>query len=182
MARLGIGVRVRLDTRNLAAMRRHLDADLRGGRGPFGRALENWGDRYLHDMQQHMGAEGDGRYAPLADVTRRNRTRLGFPAEHPILVRLGLLIGGLRRGAPANLFVRIFRGVRVGYRPGTRHPGYLSPSGRRVGGGKDIHDIASAHNEGTGRLPQRRIFVTPKRSTVVAMLGDLTRALMYFRK
>src|SRR5689334_17594740 len=68
---------------------------------------------YLGGMRVRYIANsgGGGEWKPLAEETREERKKQGFPPEKPILIRYGVLFRGLYRGMPGNVFERIEDGV-----------------------------------------------------------------------
>lgn len=98
-------------------------------------------DLVLETNESTFQREGPG-WRPLARFTVLDRERLGYPGEHPILVREGILKSSLsERGARGNVYEVGTRSMRVG-------------SELRVGSG---WNLAMIHQEGTRRIPARPI-------------------------
>jgi hypothetical protein len=72
---------------------------------------------------------------------------------------------------PGSLEQDIQYGIRVGYGGPQRH----STGG--PGGTATIADIASFHQNGAGRLPQRQIIVPPPSHVITKMGEDMQRAI-----
>jgi phage gpG-like protein len=97
-------------------------------------------DLILHTNESVFQREGPG-WQFLAPKTVSQRIQLGYPGEHPILVRSGRLMRSLsQKNAEGNIYEVDKQSMRVG-------------SLLRVGG----WNLAMIHQEGTGRIPARPI-------------------------
>lgn len=143
--------------------------------------FERAGDVYLSSMRARFDREGDGTWVDLAPLTVTERIELGFPGQHPILKRLGVLEEGLLRGAPGNLFEHFRDGVAVGYGGDALHPGYTGKDGEIVGGNVPIAEIAATHqrgrNIGLAHVPARPILVPPDSETRRIMRAAIENAV-----
>lgn len=128
-------------------------------------AIGECGEVFLSFTRARFAREGDG-WADLAGVTNEDREELGFPPEHPILKRLGILEGALTQGNDGNLFEHSETSVVVGISGGS-HPGYETDSGSAVYA-NSIEAIALKHQHGIG-IPARPIFVMPDDGTLDQM-------------
>lgn len=135
-------------------------------------AVGAMGQSFLVFTLARFQREGDG-WKELADYTNEEREWLGFPTEHPILKRLGVLEGALIRGNDGNLFEHVETRVTVGI-SGGQHPGYETPGGDVIYADA-IENIALMHQTGAGR-PQRPIFVYPDEGTINEMTTILVNA------
>jgi hypothetical protein len=103
--------------------------------------MKDSADLVLQTNEETFSREGPG-WAHLARSTVLQRERLGYPGEHPILVRSGRLMRSLtQKGAEGNI-----------YEYGTQH--MRAGSVLKVPGG---WNLAMLHQEGTDRMPARRI-------------------------
>lgn len=95
-------------------------------------------DLILRTNEQTFQREGPG-WQFLAPKTIAQRIKLGYPGEHPILVRSGRLMRSLsQKNAEGNIYEIDKKSMRVG-------------SILRVGG----WSLAMIHQFGTGRIPAR---------------------------
>jgi hypothetical protein len=114
-------------------------------------------------------SRGGGEWPPLAPSTIKARRKGKGKGKPAILRDVGLLYNALSPtlNSPGAINERVPFGVRVGYGGPMRHG-----EGRAT-----IADIASYHQRGVGRLPQRKIIVPPDGSTRRGMMSDARRAL-----
>lgn len=155
--------------------------------------FKRWGARYRSFAQRRFVrfSRGGGDWPPLAESTIKGRRKGKGKADASslmrtkggdlasaggrfvILVNTGTLrnVLDVQLGRPGQLEQQVPFGVEVGYGGTSRYPG----------GKATIADIASFHQEGNARLPQRKIIVEPDQLTVDAMGEDalslLTRIL-----
>jgi hypothetical protein len=153
--------RVHLNTRGL----RHLARAIRRDSPTIQRAYKRWAVIYLGEMQRRFNrfSRGGGSWPPLAQSTVRrrrkggrkrggnnttalNQNRTGGGAA--ILRDTGTLMNALSPESSGSKRQMIRHGVRGGFAQ-ARHP-----SGRTT-----LADIASFHQRGAGRLPQRKILL-----------------------
>jgi hypothetical protein len=148
--------------------------------GPMRVGLAQAGLAYLGFARRRFQGEGYGTWRPLAQVTVKEREWLGFPGEHPILKRLGVLERALTRGAPGNRFEHDHDGVLVGFGGAAMPPGYLTKSGKRHTPPVPIATIAAVHQNGArtrrGYVPPRRIIVRPDQETIARMRRPVVMA------
>ncbi len=197
---------------NLGALRRfesRLAGDLRGrASGPIRDALLKWGARYRGFAQERFDkfSKGGGNWAPLSKRTlnmRRDRGRKAFyidktgrrrrskrrikrgasslVSQRPAILRdTGSLFNALEPqviGKPGAISKMIPFGIRVGYGGPGKHKARKSKKPKAT-----IAEIAEFHQEGGGRLPQRKIIVNPIPSVVEDMAGDMELALRRMTK
>jgi hypothetical protein len=125
---------------------------------------ERWGIRYLSFARRKFveNSAGGGDWPPLKIRTVYARMlkakRLHYAKKRGISGRLsilrdtGTLLRGLDVDSAGNLFQPHTFGIKVGYGGSEIHPKSRSAS---------IAEIASFHNTGTDKLPQRRIIWPP---------------------
>lgn len=132
-------------------------------------AWEQVGTELLKDFAQNFqdegGAFGKGawaQWAPLASSTVMERKRLGYPGEHPILVREGtLMASATERGAAGNVFEVGANSLVVGTT--IRYAKY--------------HQFGSRD----GKLPMRRIVgITPQRAGWQGQAGSIINMLQQY--
>lgn len=153
-----------------------------------------WASRYSAFVKRRFNefGRGGGDWAPLALSTVRGRRRgkqntfskasgsrsqrsfvardtkrgllVASPGAYQILRDTGSLLGALTIGARGNL-------TRRG--PGTITFGI---EGGSTGNGPTLGQIAKWHDQGAGRLPQRRILVPPNQQTARGMANDAKTA------
>jgi len=106
------------------------------------------------------GAAGGAPWAQLAEATRRERQRLGFPAAHPILERTGDYRASFTKEGHADHISEWSAGAGVW----------------RIAEGSS-HELAQYHERGTSRMPARKAtaFGAALESRVEAALDDLFR-------
>lgn len=152
---------------DLSPLRGIIKAIAQGRSVPMRWCFQQWGKRYgvfiRGDFKRQSG--GGGRWPVLSPETIARRKKEGKGAK--ILRNLGHLLTALDIGAPGNRFELMKTGCLFGFGGPAKHPG----------GKARIADIARFHDEGTNRLPQRKIIVPPDGATVAAMGGDLKRAI-----
>jgi hypothetical protein len=127
------------------------------------------GETYLHFMRERYVTMSAGQWAPLSEVTNKEREWLGFPPVAPILIRDGTLGNALIPGNPGNVFEVNGDTARVGIGGPAIHPGY--PPKKPNSSQATIGEIAAAHQYGAG-LPVREILVAPDQSQLNAMRVD----------
>ena len=165
---MAIEVKVNVDLKGIKTL---LSA-LRGGGGePMQKTLAQWGMIYRSWAQRRYVryADGQGNWPALSPVTiarRRKGPRAGGKVQ--ILRDTGTMFRVLDpafAGAPGALQIinpTKFM-ITVGYGGAGVHP-----SGRNA----TVADIASYHQKGNRRLPQRKIIDTPDDATIKQM-GDI---------
>ena len=109
------------------------------------------------------GAAGGAPWAQLAEATRRERQRLGFPAAHPILERTGDYRASFTNEGHADHISEWSAGGGVW----------------RIAEGSG-HELAQYHEQGTSRMPARRAtaFGAALESRVEQALDGLFREWM----
>jgi hypothetical protein len=148
--------------------------------GPIGRAIKQWGVRYLTETKRRFvkNSGGGGEWPGLKKITKRRATgtrrrkvdskeRKAAEKKVKILRDTGTLFRALSIGNPGNLFKRIRGGVRVGFGGPSKHPD----------GEATIRDIAVFHDEGKGDLPKRQILHKPTPEFVKMMRKTLGKAI-----
>lgn len=99
------------------------------------------GIKQMHQENFTRQGSGAGQWAGLAQSTIRERRRLGFGGERPILVRRGNLRAGyVNRGSPDH-HERIWQ----------------SPIGLTIESGSADERIALLHERGTSKMPARSV-------------------------
>jgi len=175
---------VRTNIDPLKALARELHDAPRSG--PVDAMFKQWGTRYLAFTRRRFVAfsGGGGDWPDLAPSTKKARrgptsrkkvrrrkgaatTTRGSGRKFAILRDTGTLLAALDVGAPGNRFDRLPDGIEVGFGGPSRHPK----------GKATIADIARFHNQGAGKLPQRKIIVPPDSPTVEGMRQDGVRAV-----
>jgi len=177
---------------NLAPLMRFRDRIAQGLAGggddnPVRRALHQWAHIFRAFLQERFNAfsRGGGGWKPLAESTKRRRRgpqrgkaslrgkrgkAHAATGTFSILRDTGILFNVVAPtfiGAPGQLQEDIPFGVRVGFGGPGRHPD----------GTATIADIASFHQVGNPRLPQRKIIVPPDDPTQKVMAGAMDTAL-----
>lgn len=140
---------------------------------------ERWGTRYLSSMKRKFveNSAGGGDWPPSVTALMREARRIRKSGRKirykpgkrmspriSILVDTGTLRRGLDVGVAGNLFQPHIFGIRVGYGGNEMHPKSNTAT---------IGEIASFHNSGTNRLPQRRIIWPPDDNVKSFMLRSL---------
>jgi hypothetical protein len=134
--------------------------------------LTQWAARYRGFIQLRFSkfSKGGGDWAPLAESTILARTKGRGSGKPAILRDKGFLFAALAppfTSVPGALEKYDKLSVEVGYGgPG----GYPDSS-------VTVADIASFHQVGGGRLPQRKIIVPPDQTTLDGMAKDAERSL-----
>ncbi len=166
-------VSVFVDLKGLKKYGRVVKTDLRGTtQGPIRMAITQWAARYRAFLRRRFVkySRGGGDWASL----KRKRKR-GTLKRAAILRNTGILFGALQvifQNKPGAIQRRIPFGVRVGYGGPQRH-----------GKGKaTVADIASFHQRGAGRLPERKIIVDPDIRTISRMQRDMGRGVKRLEK
>ena len=128
------------------------DPDIRAG-------MERAEETYLSGMQQRYVANsgGGGDWRELTRRTREQRRRQGFQPARPILIRDATLYRGLERRKPGNLFETTESSVKGGYGGAAKHPAYSDGTGGDV----SVAQVAAWHQQGTPRMPARKILHDP---------------------
>lgn len=99
-------------------------------------AWQQVGEALLQDFAKNFESEGGvfgawSKWAPLAASTQRERQRLGYGPDHPILQRTGrLYLGVTTKDAPDNVFEVRDNGLTIGTT--TPYAGYHNSSGART--------------------------------------------------
>jgi hypothetical protein len=99
--------------------------------------------------------------------TKRPEPKTGPAQKVSILIDKGMLFAALAPTAGIGqgaLEAATTRGIRLGYGGPMRHPD----------GGVTLADIASFHQSGSDRLPQRKIIVEPDSTTLELMTRHIT--------
>lgn len=169
-----IEARVEVDLRGL----KRFSAEVDKPQGPIRAAFRQWEHRYSTFVQRRFRAysRGGGDWPPLKNPRRRPRDKRARSRRRSkgrgdsILYDTGTLFRALDPtwSRPGALREDLPFGVRLGYG---------GPHRYARGGAASIADIASFHDQGTSRLPRRRIIVEPDASTLRSMAGDMQRAL-----
>lgn len=131
-----------------------------------------WAARYRGFILKRFDtfSKGGGNWPPLAPATVARRRKGDGSASPTILRDKGLLFAALNPGlnaAPGSLTEHGKWFVVVGYGGASRYPDSSAT----------IADIASFHNTGGGRLPQRKIIVPPSSELQASMIKDATDVL-----
>jgi hypothetical protein len=129
---------------------------------------------YFGAMRERFVAQssGGGEWQELAGTTQRQRQRQGFNPSRPILTRLAVLFTAMRPGAPGSASEWGSNSLRAGFGGPAVHPGYGDrPASLTIG------DLALIHQEGRGRVPQRRVLVEPQAVTLGNMRQPLAAAV-----
>lgn len=113
---------------------------------------------------RYLVNSGGGEWAELAPSTQRQRERLGYDPDRPILIRDATVYGALFPYATGNLFEVMSDGVRAGIGGGDIHPGYAGERSTET-----IGQIAYWLHNGTEKMPARPILVEPEPDTLTAM-------------
>jgi hypothetical protein len=166
----------------LQNLRTQLDAELAsGGSGPIHDALRQWAFivRTYEQRRFIRFARGGGDWPALAPSTiaghrhgkggnfKRGKKALAKSkasggGQVSILWDVGTLLTALDpvfQSAPGAVEEAIPYGIEIGYGGPAPHPG----------GHTTIADIAAFHDQGTGKLPQRKILADPDQSTTDKM-------------
>ena len=182
---------VTIDLTALKNLRKAVQRGLRsaGGSGPIRKAFNQWAFIYRSFLHERFDkfSKGGGNWAGLSPATKRARkkskkgknkrgkkTKAAIPAGETfsILRNDGLLYNALQPSLsgkrPGALKKHIAFGVRVGYGGSSKHPS---------GKGLTIQQIASYHQSGGGRLPQRQIIVDPDGKTQKRMREIMAAAM-----
>lgn len=122
-----------------------------------------WGRQYESFIRKRFiklakgGADADGYSWPkLSPMTIAGRRKgKGKSGNVEILRDTGTLLNALTIGAPGNHFNPLKDGFEYGFGGSAKHPS-----------GFTITDLAIAHDEGKGRLPERKILVPPDQETM----------------
>lgn len=162
---------VRVNFRPLERLARKIETR----HGPLNDVYIQWAARYRAFAKRRFvkASRGDGTWKDLSPVTkkRRRKARRGHkgPRVFAILRDTGTLFAALepRLENPGSLKKLLQKGVRVGYGGSAKHPS----------GGLTIARLAEIHNRGLGRVPQRKIIVTPDRKTMDTMVRDFYRGI-----
>ena len=182
-------MRVTVDLSGLRGFARELRSGLRGESGPVRDAVYQWAVRYRAAMQRRFNefSRGGGDWPPLAESTiigRRHgkggrfkrgkgalaRARATGGGQVSILRDTGTLFGALTPafvGVPGQHQQHIPNGIAVGFGGPAKHPRGVAT----------IAGIAEYHQEGSGKLPKREILVPPSDQLMLAMTGDMERAI-----
>lgn len=164
--------------------------------GPLRKVFKQWAARARSFLQERFDdySKGGGDWLPLAQSTIEGRR--GGTSKNKKRSSLARLKGGglgraMRKGSPVVVSIlrdkgQLFAALSPAF---VGAPGAVEedvPFGVRIGfGGSAKHedsdvtiaDIASFHQEGGARLPQRMLIVPPSESVQEMMAGDLRRAL-----
>jgi len=150
------------------------DADLRTSEArPIREALATWGDlltQYLSNRWRIFSL-GGGNWAPLNEKYRAWKLRKGFL---PFILRMTDMAATLfsakfsRKPGAINSDVKF--GVRVGFGEDMQVPHMTNPN-------MTVAQIMMLHQEGVGRLPQRKVIVGPDTATRAQMRAVMDQAL-----
>jgi hypothetical protein len=185
--------KVHVDLLSLNKFKDEIPRQLNGGTGPVADALKLWAVRYRSFAQARFDiySRGGGDWRALSAATIKKR-RKGTKSNvlklkelrskkadstviQPTILRdTGLLFNALApvfAEAPGAIEENIKFGVRVGYGGPQRH--FLSGSKEIA----TIADIASFHQVGSSKLPQRKIIVDPPPYILSQMADDMVKAL-----
>ena len=130
-------------------------------------AWEQVGTALLQDFAQNFRDEGGmfgrgawAQWQPLRPSTVADRRRLGYPGEHPILVREGNLMASVtQRGAAGNVFE-------------------VGPNSLVLG---TTDRKAKYHQFGTRRMPARKIVgISPQRAGWNGAAGSIVNMLQQY--
>ena len=137
------------------------------GNNHIRKAFKQWAARYRGFIQERFDtySKGGGDWPPL-----KNKRKRGSKDKASILRDTGTLFAALApvfQRKPGSIQEDIEYGIRVGYGGPSKHPS----------GNATIADIASFHQTGAGFLPVRKIIVEPEPHVLVAMAGDMQRAI-----
>lgn len=176
---------------NLGPLKRFVETIRQGfetAQGPVAEAFESWGTIYRAAMKKRFlrlsRGNGGGEWPPLAESTirqRRHGKRGRYKRGRGAMRRAKRSGGGQvsilwDTGTLVSTLDPVFHGrgqiqkvIRGGLKVGIGGP-EVHPSGRLT-----IGKIAQYHQQGLGRLPQRKILVPPDRQTTdrFAKLLDL---------
>jgi len=169
-----VPITVNVNLYKLRKFRHALEADLRlSSNGPVRKALDEWGSLialFLLNRYERF-SRGQGNWKALKPITLAGK------------VRRGLLLLILRATdtlydyfnptfsrKPGELSETIPFGVRVGFGKNMER---LHPDSKN----KTIREIAMFHQEGGGRLPQRKIIAPPDQDTINKMRAVMQKAL-----
>ena len=138
----------------------------------FGRGGGDWAPLALSTVRarkkgkRNTSSKAGGARSQRSFVARDTKRGLlvASPGAYQILRNTGSLFGALTIGARGNLTQR---------GPGTITFGI---EGGSTGTGPTLGQIAKWHDQGAGRLPQRRILVPPNQQTVRGMANDAKTA------
>lgn len=115
-------------------------------------------------------SRGSGNWKPHSPATIRQRKKgkgkMKGKGKPELLKDTGTVFKGLTIGAPGNLMEPIKGGVRFGITGRGRHP-----SGMRVS------ELALIHDQGLGRVPQRKIIVKPDEATERQLVATIKRVV-----
>ena len=166
-----LSTKVVLNLHGLRRFREALESDLRTSEaGPIRDALKDWAvlmNRYL----TRRWREGDN-WPPLAEATLARKRRLGLRRE--ILRATDQMYQAFAievSRKPGRISEAIPFGIRVGFGGGMQYP-------HDTAKGLTIAELASIHQKGGGRLPQRKIIVPPDTATRAKMRAVMQKAMM----
>lgn len=146
--------------------KRRVTADLTGsGNGPVAKAIrQRWVTRYLDFLRREYrkNSSGGGEWPELSAATLEKDRKTGRKRRGIMRVS-DTIYNALLEGHPGNVVTQLRNGVRTGIGGPGQHPdSRLS-----------IADLAKVHNDGKGRVPQRRIVVPPDAPTLEGMRRDV---------
>jgi hypothetical protein len=164
----------RIDVRGLNRLRREVSEGLNGKTGgPIDTMLKNWGLFYLRKCQDafRRNSAGGGDWPPLALVTIE-KTR-DLPRKGILRINSDVYFA-LFPGEAGNVFRRTPKGILVGFGGPGRHSFYRNrgPNQKSV----TVAQVAMWHNEGTKRMPRRRILLEPDQVIAAQMREEAIRA------
>jgi hypothetical protein len=166
---------VKIDMKGLTAYRQTIARDLVGGGGTIRKAFRQMAAVYRSFLQLRFDAysKGGGNWKPLAESTkaRRRKARKGHSGSRSFSVlrdtsTMFNVLSPVFSGAPGAIEQELPNGLLVGFGGPGAHPD----------GNATVADIASFHDAGGGRLPQREIVVEPDSAALNRMQGILETA------
>ena len=170
---------VNINLYKLRKFRDTLNADLRlSSNGPVRKALDEWGSLislFLLNRYERF-SRGQGNWRQLSPVTIAGKIRRGLLLL--ILRATDTLYDYLNptfSKKPGELSEAVPFGVRVGWGKNMER---LHPDSKT----KTIADIARFHQEGRGRLPQRKIIAPPDQDTINKMRAVMQTAVKQMAK